>query len=153
MSKLSYPVIDLAATGKNIARLRKENGLRVTDLQSYLGLASSQSLYKWFRGDNLPTVDNLYALSRLFGISINDILVEEHVACDVEPDPARPPPAVRGQQPAERLRTCLASVCHRSIQTTDSNLEETPSLFLLRVSLQPIQHFLKGESNSEILMN
>ena len=28
------------------------------------------------RGENLPTVDNLYALSRLFGVTINDILVE-----------------------------------------------------------------------------
>ena len=72
----SYPVIDLAATGQNLSRLRKETGFTVTDLQEYLGLASLQSLYKWFRGENLPTVDNLYALSRLFGVTINDILVE-----------------------------------------------------------------------------
>ena len=86
MSELSYPVIDLSATGKNLARLRKENGLSVSALQSYLGLASSQSLYKWFRGENLPTVDNLYALSRLFGVAINDILVESHVTDVSDPD-------------------------------------------------------------------
>ena len=72
----SYPVIDLIATGKNLSRLRLENGFTVSGLQEYLGLASPQSLYKWFRGENLPTVDNLLALSKLFGVAINDMLVE-----------------------------------------------------------------------------
>ena len=80
----SYPVIDLIATGQNLSRLRKENGFTVARLQEQLGLASPQSLYKWFRGDNLPTVDNLFALSRLFGVTIEDILVE---ACRGTPPP------------------------------------------------------------------
>ena len=39
-----------------------------------MGFESDQAVYKWQRGDSLPTVDNLYALSRLFSTSVDDIL-------------------------------------------------------------------------------
>ena len=57
-----YPVIDLAATGKRIRQLRKERDLRVEDISEYMGFESVQAVYKWQRGESLPTVDNLYAL-------------------------------------------------------------------------------------------
>ena len=37
MGLKAYPVIDLAATGDNIRRLRMARGLTVRDLQSYFG--------------------------------------------------------------------------------------------------------------------
>mgnify|MGYP007060492982 CR=1 FL=1 len=40
MNTIPFPVIDLAATGRNIQRLREERGLTVRDLQAYF----------WFRG-------------------------------------------------------------------------------------------------------
>jgi len=49
----------------------------VVDLQYFLGLASPQAIYYWQRGVNLPTVDHLYALSRLFKVSMDDILVPQ----------------------------------------------------------------------------
>ena len=72
-----YPEIDLAATGENIRRLREESGCSVEDLARYLRLAGPRSIYYWVRGDSLPSVDSLYAMSRLFQVSINDILVEK----------------------------------------------------------------------------
>ena len=75
-----YPVIDLDATGRNIRRLRLEQRYSVNELQEYLGLACPQSIYHWQRGMNLPSADNLYALSKLWGISMNDILVEKKSA-------------------------------------------------------------------------
>jgi len=72
-----YPVIDVAATGRKIRELRRQNNLRVTDLMDYMGLESVQAIYKWQRGDSLPSVDNLFALSRLFGITVDDILTEQ----------------------------------------------------------------------------
>lgn len=72
-----FPVIDLAATGKNIKRLRKKNGLTVGDLQRYFGFTTPQAIYKWQRGQSLPSVDHLFAMSRLFKVSMQDILVEE----------------------------------------------------------------------------
>ncbi|MBR3544463.1 MAG: helix-turn-helix transcriptional regulator [Oscillospiraceae bacterium] len=71
------PVIDLAATGLNIARLRVRAGLRVRDLQDIFGFGTPQAIYKWQRGDTLPTVDNLAVLAVVFGVKIDDILVFE----------------------------------------------------------------------------
>ena len=75
-----YPVIDVAATGRNIRRLRLENGYSVNELQEYLGLSCPQGIYHWQRGGTLPSTDNLYALLKLWGISINDILQEKKTA-------------------------------------------------------------------------
>ena len=69
------PVIDLSATGLNIVRLRVHAGLTVRDLQDVFGFGTPQAIYKWQRGETLPTVDNLADLSALFGVKIDDILV------------------------------------------------------------------------------
>ena len=72
-----FPVIDLRRTGKNIAHLRRNAGLTVKDLQEYFGFEYPQAVYKWQRGESLPTVDNLLALSLLLGVSMEDLLVYE----------------------------------------------------------------------------
>ncbi len=69
------PVIDMTATGVNIARLRAVAGLTVRDLQDVFGFNTPQAIYKWQRGTALPTVDNLAVLAALFGVKIDDILV------------------------------------------------------------------------------
>ncbi len=71
------PVIDLSATGKNIERLRTEQGITVRELQEILGFSTPQAIYKWQYGLNLPTVDNLVILSKLFHVRIDDILILE----------------------------------------------------------------------------
>lgn len=73
---MKYPVIDTVATGERIKRLRKARNLRVEDISEYMGFESDQAVYKWQRGDSMPTLDNMLALARLFEISIEDILVE-----------------------------------------------------------------------------
>ena len=62
-------------TGANIRRLRQTKGLSVRDLQQFFGLEEPQAIYKWQRGQSLPTVDNLYALSAPLDVPMNDILV------------------------------------------------------------------------------
>ena len=69
------PVIDLAATGTNIARLRVNAGLTVRELQDVFGFSTPQAIYKWQRGTALPTVDNLVVLAAVFSVRIEDILV------------------------------------------------------------------------------
>lgn len=69
-----YPVVDMKATGARIRELRMENHLKVADIARYMGFDSEQSVYKWQRGESLPTVDNLYALSQLFGTTMDNIL-------------------------------------------------------------------------------
>lgn len=75
MSVKVFPVIDLTATGNNIRRLRMERGLTVRDLQNYFGFEEPRAIYKWQKGESLPTVDNLYALGKLFGVPMDQILV------------------------------------------------------------------------------
>lgn len=71
---MTYPVLDAKATGARIKELRKIQHLKVEDISQFMGFESPQAVYKWQRGDTLPTVDNLYALSQLFNTSIDDIL-------------------------------------------------------------------------------
>ena len=86
-----YPVIDLVATGNNIKRLRLERGLTVRDLQSYFGFEEPQAIYKWQKGQSLPTVDNLYALGSLLDVSMDDILVpvssQLHIVSEQQAEP------------------------------------------------------------------
>ena len=71
----TYPVIDPVATGSNIRRLRMERGLTVRDLQSDFGFEEPRAIYKWQKGESLPTVDNLYALGALFEVPMDQILI------------------------------------------------------------------------------
>ncbi len=68
------PVIDVTATGTNIARLRAKAGLTVKDLQDVFGFNTPQAIYKWQRGTALPTVDNLVVLAAVFGVRLDDIV-------------------------------------------------------------------------------
>ena len=75
MAIIQFPVIDPVATGANITRPRRERGFTVRDLQQFFGFEEPQAIYKWQRGQSLPSIDNLYALSALLHISMNEILV------------------------------------------------------------------------------
>lgn len=69
-----FPQIDIRKTGQKIKHIMRLKGMTVKDVQGYLGLAAPQSIYHWFAGRSLPTVDNLYALSALFCVPM-DVLV------------------------------------------------------------------------------
>lgn len=70
-----YPAIDVLKTGQNIKRIMKKKGLTVKDIQGFLHLNSPQGIYHWFVGKSMPTVDNLYALSELFCIPVDMLLI------------------------------------------------------------------------------
>ena len=71
----TLPRINMKATGENIKNLREKNGYSVHDLQTKLGLATAQAIYKWQQGATLPDIMNLLALSELFHVPVADILV------------------------------------------------------------------------------
>lgn len=75
MEMKHFPTINLEATGKHIAELRKARGLSVKDLQNYFGFEAPQAIYKWQNGSTLPSVDNLLALSTLLEVPMESILV------------------------------------------------------------------------------
>ncbi|MBE5924383.1 MAG: helix-turn-helix transcriptional regulator [Lachnospiraceae bacterium] len=70
-----YPVIDIDATAKNIKNIMYSRNITVKDIQRFLGLETPQSVYHWLNGRNMPTIDNLYALSELFQMPIDTIII------------------------------------------------------------------------------
>lgn len=84
-----FPTINLKATGKRILQLRLERNLSIRELQTYFGFENPTAIYRWQRGDNLPSLDNMLALSKLFDVPIEEILVlnpikpadEQHCTC------------------------------------------------------------------------
>lgn len=76
----NIPSIDMAATGKNIERLRKKAGITVKDMQDIFGFGTPQAIYKWQRGTAMPTLDNLVVLSAVLQARIDDILILDTTA-------------------------------------------------------------------------
>lgn len=68
-------VVNMKQTGQNITMLREQRGITVKQLQRMMGFATPQAIYKWQHGESLPTVDNLVALSAIFAVPIDTILV------------------------------------------------------------------------------
>lgn len=71
---MNYPLINFIETGKKIQELRVAKKLKVRDIAEFMGFESVQAVYKWQRGESMPSVDNLYALSQLLGVSIDEIV-------------------------------------------------------------------------------
>ena len=69
-----FPLIDKKETGINLRRIMDRRGVTAKDVQQYLGLGCVQSVYRWLDGINLPTVDNLYALSELLQVPIDELV-------------------------------------------------------------------------------
>lgn len=69
------PTIDMAATGRNIIRLREAAGLTVRDLQGIFGFATPQAIYKWQHGTAMPTIDNLVVLAAALEVPMDAIIV------------------------------------------------------------------------------
>ncbi len=75
LMKRTYPTIDMARTGRNIKMIMQAKGFTVKDVQKFLGLGTSQGIYHWFNGRSMPTLDNLYALSELFCLPMDVLLI------------------------------------------------------------------------------
>ena len=71
----AMPAIDMTATGRNIANLRKAAGLTVRDLQDIFGFATPQAIYKWQHGTAMPTIDNLVILAAVLAVPMDQIIV------------------------------------------------------------------------------
>ncbi len=70
-----YITIDQAETGRNIQHLMRRKGLKVRDIQQACGFEQPQAVYKWIHGQSLPSIDNLLILARIFGSTVEGILV------------------------------------------------------------------------------
>ena len=71
----ALPVIDMMKTGQNIEKLRKDAGISVKELKDIFGFSGTHAIYKWQRGESLPTLDNIVALSFILKVNIDEILI------------------------------------------------------------------------------
>ena len=71
------PVVDMKLTRQNIVSLRVKRGISVREMQHMLGFTTPQSIYKWQRGETLPTLENLAALACILDVAMDDILAVE----------------------------------------------------------------------------
>ena len=65
---LAYPVIDMQKTGLRLKRECEARHVTIPEIREFLGLAAAQSIYGWFQGKALPSLDNFYALSCYLGL-------------------------------------------------------------------------------------
>ena len=70
-----FPCIDLVRTGANLTRMMRLKGISVKAMQDHLGFANPQAIYKWRRGECLPTLDNLVAIAILLDTTIDKIII------------------------------------------------------------------------------
>ena len=70
-----YPNIDMKRTGNRIEAALRAAGFDVKMIQNYLHLSCPQPIYRWFKGQILPSVDHLYVLSGLLGMHMEDLIV------------------------------------------------------------------------------
>ena len=78
------PVLDLEATGTKIKTLMKQRGITPRQLQILLDFPYVQTIYNWFRGKNLPTIDNLVVLAQILGVTMDDIVVTRMVEMEID---------------------------------------------------------------------
>lgn len=72
-----YPSIDMVKFGAKLKEVCDERKVTANDLKEYLNLSSIQAVYLWFRGQRLPNIDNLYAISRFLGVRMDDLINSE----------------------------------------------------------------------------
>ena len=77
MSCFHYPKIDMKLTGPRLREECQRKNFTVKDIQNYLQIGAFQSVYAWFSGKALPSLDNMYALSYLLGRSIDELIVPQ----------------------------------------------------------------------------
>jgi len=65
----------MEATGNNIARMRKQKGITIRQIQEEMGFNTPQAIYKWQNGTTLPSLENLVVLAEMFETTIAEIVV------------------------------------------------------------------------------
>lgn len=69
-----YTQIDIKKTGEKIMDLLTESNIDVKTLANTIGV-SNQSVYKWVNGRSLPTLENIYQISKILNVPIDDIVI------------------------------------------------------------------------------
>ena len=83
MDNLSLQKFLDISLGEKIKTLMKLRGLSPRQLQIILNFPYVQTIYNWFSGKNMPSIDNLMVLSDLLEVPINELLVTNTVEIEL----------------------------------------------------------------------
>lgn len=75
----NYMILDTKLSAQRLHAAIKNSGYSVAELQKMLYLACPQPIYRWMHG-TIPSVDNLYRLSRILNVPMESLLVFEQVS-------------------------------------------------------------------------
>ena len=67
--------VNMPATGANIKNMMKASNIKVKDVQAVCGFGTPQAIFKWMRGDCMPTIDNMIIIADMFDCKVDDIVV------------------------------------------------------------------------------
>lgn len=73
--RVPYLDIDMKKTGATLKDRIRSAGYTVKDIQKHLILSCPQPIYRWYSGKILPSVNHLYAISRLLGVHMEELIV------------------------------------------------------------------------------
>ena len=79
--KKRYPVkrmnvsINMEKTGEHIKRSIKESGYSIRDIMEITGVTTEQTIYKWYSGKSIPSLETQIILCKLLGFRITELLV------------------------------------------------------------------------------
>ena len=80
----NYIVIDAELTGQRLKKAFKDNGYSVREIQYKLDLCCPQGIYRWLQGKTLPSLANLYMLSQILQVSMEELIVTRNIVINRE---------------------------------------------------------------------
>ena len=83
------PVLDLEATGTKIKTIMKQKGVTPRQLQLIMDFPYVQTVYNWFAGKNMPTLDNLVVLAQILDVTMDEIIVTKMIEVDIAEEEGR----------------------------------------------------------------
>lgn len=78
MGMFEYPKIHMERTGRWLRFVCRKKRKSVRTVKEMLGLTTVQSVYDWFHGRTLPSLDNMCALGKLLGMPVELLLIGEY---------------------------------------------------------------------------
>lgn len=72
--------LDAILSGQKIHGRILQSGYSIKEIQNMLGLECPQSVYRWLKGRSMSSIDNLYMLSQILDVHMEDLLVSMDAA-------------------------------------------------------------------------
>lgn len=67
--------LDMRMTGELLNYMIRKRGYTVSEIQEELSLSCPQPIYRWIRGQTMPSIDNLYKLSKILNVHMDELVI------------------------------------------------------------------------------